>query len=412
MLEIGSKEPSPQEFTTQSTTPGSVENTDFDVDFRLIVGTENIEEAKASWQSDFTDPKDHHDDRFCYLVTGIMTGADSTLKQLLYLKSDLYEPERSIDLFEEPLEILKKELISSTIVDQDHRGTFGSCGLILVTPYENVIAAYSEDAGSHFDWEKLKKPNTIVPTIPEIMEATYQTDHNEIVLKGTSSSGSVLVKGFWAKVTENGQVVNEEGFKRMQAHALDLGLPFVEIQQESMEWNDIKPELYRDSEGKINFIAVNRKGLRYCFSLNAKNPQFYIVDDRVKSRAMTREEFDYAFDVLSQELPESDKINSSISFESIPSFFRDNPLPEIMYDRETDEIRSIAIDRGWVRYLVYGTNSNEQPLVIDSSENSIMRRMTAEDFEYMKTELLKDLGGKDLGAFLKIIPYMEEKFTQ
>ena len=401
----------PIEPTTPTPPISNEEHEDiYEDNIALIVGTKNFEEAKKSWQTDLKNPEHHNDQEYCYLITGIMSGGASAQKQLLFSESGIYDPELHIDLLEEPSRIAEKQVISASIIDHEHRGTFGSCGIVLSAPYENAVAAYCEDAGTHSDWDKLAKPKTIVPTIPEVLDATYPTDYNEIVLRGSSPDGQVSISGFWAKVTKDGDPINEEGFEKTRELAFDMKLPFIQIKQESVQWNESTPEFHRNAKGKIDVIAFHRNGIRYCFNLYEHDPDFIIVDTRAMSRKMTREEFDFSYKLLDDEVSNTDKSYCSVPFESIPELYREKPLPTVNRESKTGELESITIDRGWTRYLLYF--SGKPSLVIDASEGVDSKFMNAENFKYMKNELLRDLKGDDLEAFLKKLPSFERSLVK
>lgn len=374
----------------------------------LIVGRKTEAEDRMSWESDFTNPENHDDQQYCYLIHGTQIGGAAAQKSLLFLQSGDYDSESHVDLFEEPQRIAEKKMISASIINQTCRGTWGGCGFILNAPYENAIAAYREDAGTQFDWEKMTKSATPVPTVPEILEATYPTAYNEIVLAGSTQAGNVSIRGIWAKVDKGGIPIDEDGFYQARGVATRLGIPFVQIPQESIEWEDRGPELSRDLGNKVDFIAFQRNGLRYCFTLRDKKSEFIILDENTISKNMSRAEFEYAYGILQQELTEAEKTEIANILESLPVIFRENPLPEVTYGYQTKEPQYCILDRGRIRYIL--GFSSDRSEVIDSSIDR-MRTMTREDFEYVKGELMRELEDKDLEALKRILPEIETRFS-
>lgn len=116
-------------------------------------------EARRSWETSFTDPSKHDDKKFCYIVTGLGDmGMENVVLEAL-IKHDKYDRAKEIRLADEPHRISEKEKISASIINQEHRETYGGWGLILDVPFDNVVAAYSEEAGTGFGGDFLN-PHT------------------------------------------------------------------------------------------------------------------------------------------------------------------------------------------------------------------------------------------------------------
>ncbi len=188
-------------------------------------------EIKESWKNDFTNPNNHNNDKYCYIVHGLI-GPEARIKQKIFL-SDIKTSDNSqdIDLLQYPEKVSERKILSASIIDQNHKTTWGSAGLILDVSYENVIAAYREDVSTpFFDIEHVKKEK--VPTIDDVLKLTDPDLHNEIVLNGSVEDKKINVSGFWAKIDKEGQPVNKFLYRRIRRLAENKGLPLIKINEE------------------------------------------------------------------------------------------------------------------------------------------------------------------------------------
>lgn len=243
-----------------------------------IVGNFN---ARATWGvSNFTDPTNHNVGNFRYIITGVVkapvkigtrgflaseedatkflqaqarfpanvltitsTGKDKTLKETLNIlpaKRYLGDPS-----------LLKYDVISTSLIDQNHVAAYFPWGFILRVPPECIISAQYRDQGV------VNRPQNIVTemervhrekglaTPGEILAATNgvggETGYNEVVVLGHSPEGrQVSVVGIFVKVAPNGNLYNRQQDPDNTPYVADLvndiqtcsrnhGIPVVKI---------------------------------------------------------------------------------------------------------------------------------------------------------------------------------------
>lgn len=123
------------------------------LDRRFVPSRATPEAIAVSWNTGFTDPAAHDETRFKYLVHGLQ-GKAGEIVQILHAIDRMKRGEgdllQMIDLLEQPYRIGNKKIISASVIDQDHRITFGNGGLILKTPFENILDAAPQDIGTDF----------------------------------------------------------------------------------------------------------------------------------------------------------------------------------------------------------------------------------------------------------------------
>jgi len=124
---------------------------------------------KESWKS--TDPNKHSSKQFQYFVHGFDP-----------LRNGGFYPE---DAFKNPEKFVERKYICTSVIDQDHLGSFRPTGVILETPtLENIVGAYGSDAGSNGQY--LEK--SLQKTGKELLDETkcyYGRPYNEVILYGT-----------------------------------------------------------------------------------------------------------------------------------------------------------------------------------------------------------------------------------
>mgnify|MGYP003395358836 FL=1 len=183
---------------------------------RRIFSTEKPEVIAASWTDSFSDPARHDDEHFRYLVHGFQGDGGDIVQKLSVIdemrKGRALNMGEEIDLLLHPHRIGDRKIISSSVIDQDHRTTFGNAGLILKTPAQNVLDTSPDDMGTDFyDQDAaIAKSEKVVCTVGELLEASARDRWNEVLLLGTTEAGKVEVTGFWIKVDEDGNILDEE----------------------------------------------------------------------------------------------------------------------------------------------------------------------------------------------------------
>jgi hypothetical protein len=123
-------------------------------------------------------------------------------------------PGQFIDLTREPQRIADKPVISTSLISADKPTTWGPFGFILKVPCENIVAGGPEDLGTPLAsrGEVLEASLTLLHRFRglssprEILSKTRPPIHNEIVVRGTSSSGAkVEIAGLFLKTDSSGK---------------------------------------------------------------------------------------------------------------------------------------------------------------------------------------------------------------
>lgn len=133
---------------------------------------------------------------------------------------------------------------SASIINQDHRNTYGRLGAILSVPPGNILATKGSDMGTPFarvyskaqesdlldDFSYKYYIGTNRPVSP--LELLRSTDfYNEMMVAGTTTnSGSVKIIGLFFKTKSGKRVVSKEMEEKMERLGQELGVPIVGIE--------------------------------------------------------------------------------------------------------------------------------------------------------------------------------------
>ena len=296
-------------------------------DERIVFSESSPEEIADSWRGGFTDPKEHNYDNFCYLIHAFQGSTGEIIQKLVAidaLKKGEGDIQQFIDLLEEPHRIADKKIVSASVIDQNHTATFGECGLILKTPPENVLAAFSEDTGTKFvDPDKvIESSKRNLCTVDELMKATKPDQYNEVQILGNTRQGKMEIIGFWIKVDEEGEPLDSETAQKVSNLAKWDKMPLVRITEKKtkIDYPDTKPEIHTiplsvQEGGKPKAVeipfafSIQRGGLRYWLNFNGGDFQVFSPGSgsEIKSRTMTPEEFNFAKGILEEELDQESK---------------------------------------------------------------------------------------------------------
>ncbi len=199
------------------------------------------------WSSgNFTDPAIHRDSQFRYVVHGVFDGKPTA-------QSVLKNPD-----------VLKERLLSTSLIDQDHRATFGWYGFILKAPHQNIVATSPRDMGipnlGNFGFLKNSKISEVISkwsqmfgiASPEkILEETPTSVLcNEIAVLGSTSFGQVEIAAIFIKVNSKGnaaidpykgsilgkKIISDEVLQDIRAVALQRNIPIVEIRDSQYDY--------------------------------------------------------------------------------------------------------------------------------------------------------------------------------
>lgn len=140
---------------------------------------------------------------------------------------------------------------SASVIDQDHRNTYGKYGVILSAPPENILATSSGDMGAPFAkvyskaeidqardegfFYSIYFSKNPVMTPQQLLQQTKVNGWNEVMVAGTTvNAGSVGVIGLFLK-TKNGRVVADDELKAevyQLAKTLNLSVLLIEASVE------------------------------------------------------------------------------------------------------------------------------------------------------------------------------------
>lgn len=182
--------------------------------------------------------------------------------------------DQSINLFNHPEDIDKRVSLSCSLIDQDHHGTWGNAGLIVESPTENVCVTSSGDMGA----SGLNKASLIgearrnpILTAKQLLDQTHPGSYNEVVVLASNGENQVRLAGFFYKVAEDGEPMNESLAQTMKSHAAWLHLPVIAVTE---------PNLYAGNKitREDNKLSVQFNGKLYW--LKAKDNRFYGIDQK------------------------------------------------------------------------------------------------------------------------------------
>lgn len=164
----------------------------------------------TNWSGlEFSDPENHNEDEFIYLVHGVV---NDDLAKILQQKSNSIEGviyrKGYTDTKRKNRNLEDKEIISCSLIgtgkingiDFNVSQTFSNVGYILKVPYQNIIYSSIEDLGiDYLEYEEaIKKYANIEDEGPiNLLLNTKEDDWNEVLVRGTTEYGSVKILGIF-----------------------------------------------------------------------------------------------------------------------------------------------------------------------------------------------------------------------
>lgn len=332
---------------------------------RPVYSNEAPEVIDASWRNGFTDPLSHRDDHFRYVVYGFQ-GRAADVVQKMALIHEVKNGQAGvdiehIDLLEQPRRISERTLISGSVIDQDHRQTFGETGLILSAPRENILDAFSEDAGTNYSHpeNEISASSGLMCTVDDLMkDSKLYGKYNEVRIKGKTEAGQIKVTGVWIKVYEHGEPIDRQSAGQLMNFAKQDGLPVIKIQEKTIfPQEDQAPEVHvdpvTDAKGNASVMpyafSVNRGGLRYW--MNFGRGEFFIVNDKRQFNPMTPEQFAYAESLLESELDAEVKEQLKDVFEGLPDRYQQYHADHPSKPEEEDKGSEALSDNKFIEIL-------------------------------------------------------------
>lgn len=289
-------------------------------------------DIKNSWGNGFSNPSEHRNGQFLYLVHGILNETCNLIQTIALLEVELKNPgsfssSQRINLLMEPEKIHEKQIISCSVIDQDHTDTFGSGGFILRSPYENILDVFYRDVGTNFfdPSRALRESQKSICTLDELLRRTSQCSYNEVVLTGTTDFGKVEIIALWSKVYDDGDFVDPIVAHRISQLKYRLNLPLIEIPEMMHEYKDSRLEVLSMLETKPPYgFAINRGGLRFVIEFD--KDKFTVYDKKIRGRPMTKMEFTQTLKIVKEASDETQKQRFAAIFEKLEKQFFETPV--------------------------------------------------------------------------------------
>lgn len=135
--------------------------------------------------------------------------------------------------------------ISTSLIDQNHRSTYGNYGVIISAPPRNILATSSSDMGTPLgkivpasDIQKMQQEElfysflmTANPVRPPESILASTKSYNEIMVAGTTSTGGpVRIIGVFLKTKNSEVVAAPEVVEKLNNLAKKLDLPTIKIE--------------------------------------------------------------------------------------------------------------------------------------------------------------------------------------
>lgn len=201
------------------------------------------EENKSQPWGDVSDPNKHDPANFRYLIHGInpiatvmIGGQAHTLVHRNNQTGSEDDGDQSINLFNYPENLGQRVSLSCSLIDQNHHGTWGTVGLIVESPPENVCVTSPSDMGaSGLNKASLiaKSESSPILSAKRLLDQTHSSSYNEVVVLASRDKQQVRLAGFFYKVTEDGEPMDESLAQTMKSHAARLHLPIIAITEPS-----------------------------------------------------------------------------------------------------------------------------------------------------------------------------------
>ncbi len=252
-------------------------------------------EQKSVWGG-VTDPSQHNEKDFRYLVHAFNPLARATIsltnaiaatpntKRAENPEIDRTHGDQSINLYEQPERLAERVSLSMSLIDQDHRATWGDSGIIVEAPTENVLITKTQDAGSmNSDPSALRQQahKHFRFDGDALLKSSSPSCYNEVVAFSSIDDSRLAIKGVFYKVTSKGEPVDADVAAKMEVHARRLGVPIVKIKAISQYTTD---EILERGEG----LAAYLDGSRY--ELTGYKNSFHVTEECKRPRFIKPEE--------------------------------------------------------------------------------------------------------------------------
>lgn len=193
-------------------------------------------EELSGWTT--TNPLYHNEDNYRYIIHAVTNEEQSKsleMNRLAMIKEgEEMEKIQEGSVFDDPENFLKRRFISTSIIDEVHRGLWSQAGVILDVPEGNIIKANSHDIGSIPNERILKTKEQQLLDASQILKETSKEDYNEIVVSGYNPDNdeeSKISGVFIVMDIRTGKAKNEELSSKAKRFAKENSLPIVEINE-------------------------------------------------------------------------------------------------------------------------------------------------------------------------------------
>jgi hypothetical protein len=231
-----------------------------------------------------TDPVFHDANNFRYLVHGLNpTGwMSATMSQKIDAENGITQNEdwgdQRINLYDKPEKLGERVALSMSLVDQNHKGTWGEGGLIVGAATENIVITQPTDNGTNNNnLDQVLAQAAQQPRLSgdSLLAQTSLRQYNEVVAICKQGAHPLELKGFFIKTSPAGEPLSRQLADQMRDHARRLGLPLVQITVEAfytINTVDIK------EDGRL---AVEYNGSRYLLK-GYKDSKFIAYDGMIR----------------------------------------------------------------------------------------------------------------------------------
>ncbi len=205
---------------------------------------QTIEKITNPW-GETTDPSKHNPEKFRYLVHAFNPASAISMMQMNIMVREKYphhlfdkkDGDQSVNLFCQPEKLTERVALSCSLIDQNHVATWGRAGIILEAGQNNVCISQPKDCGSMVMSKNLLLQQAMQKNFyhpDQLLQCSNPYQYNEVVVLANHNNQKIRLTGFFIKVDEDNEPIDEGLASKMSLHSYRLHLPIVKIQ----EFND------------------------------------------------------------------------------------------------------------------------------------------------------------------------------
>lgn len=212
-----------------------------------------------------TNPNSHNPKKFRYLVHALQSPSARLAHWIWFLQMAASEINRwrqvqisTIDPWKNPQELYKKGVISTSLIDENHRKTWAEVGFILEAPDENVLDCWSQDLWTAlYSREIVKKSREISWRIHDVLDAndllenSSNDNYNEVVITWESDTWKVQIVWVFEKILPDGTPLDKKLSEKIRWIWARLNVPIVQILEPIQQIPDSLPKIKSDYENDL-----------------------------------------------------------------------------------------------------------------------------------------------------------------